>query len=103
MSDGALAAAILSGVLRACSVTSTFFPGDQRGKMNADERRVDHLYARILLEAFRYSSPDERDKAKQILAAIALAKGPLRKSDLEELLSTDTRDARNIHASIESL
>ncbi len=87
----------LEGVLSDIDV----HPGNQRGEINVDDRRIDHLYARILLEAFRHSKSRERDKAKRILAAVMLAKAPLLKSDLTELLSTDPRDARSIRASIE--
>ncbi len=52
--------------------------------------QVDLLYARIIFEAIRRSTHGERNKAKSILAAVLLAKGPLRKSDLVTLLSTDT-------------
>ncbi len=79
--------------------------GNQRDGTNAlrgADRRVDHLYARILFEAFRDSSPNERNNSKQILAAIVLAKVPLRKCDIVELLSTDTSHSSNIIASVES-
>ncbi len=52
--------------------------------------QVDHLYARIIFDAFRCSTYDGRNKAKTILATILLAKEPLRESDLVALLSTDT-------------
>ncbi|KLO05511.1 hypothetical protein SCHPADRAFT_723450 [Schizopora paradoxa] len=61
--------------------------------------RVDNLYARILFEAF--SGPqgdmDETEKvaARRILAAILLAKEPLRKEDLVELMTTDEFDSHN--------
>ncbi len=68
----------------------------------AVDRRVDRLYARVLFEAFKDSTPDERNNAKRILAAVVLAKVPLRKCDLVELLSTDTSDSEDVLASIES-
>lgn len=58
---------------------------------------VDSLYARIIVDAFPDSQDGERDKlrAKQILAAILLAKEPLRKEDLVELASADGSDSHN--------
>ncbi|KLO04488.1 hypothetical protein SCHPADRAFT_1003285 [Schizopora paradoxa] len=51
------------------------------------ENRVDTLYARIIFEAFPRSIEDERERAKRVLAAVLLAKEPLQKEDLIELMS----------------
>ncbi len=66
--------------------------GNQRNKIKEfDGRdRVDRVYARIVFEAFRHSGAYEREAAKSVLAAVVLAKEPLRKCDLVDLLSTDT-------------
>ncbi len=65
--------------------------------------RVDLLYARIVFEAFRrYSTADQLKMPKRILAAVVLAKDPLRKGDLVELLSAGASDARDVLASAES-
>lgn len=65
--------------------------------------RVDNLYARILFEAFPDSQDDsdetERVAAKQALAAVLLAKEPLQKEDLVELLSTAECNSHNTVAS----
>lgn len=53
--------------------------------------QVDILYARIIFEAFQKST--RRNKAKSILAIVLLAKEPLRKSDVIELLSTAEWDS----------
>ncbi len=64
--------------------------------------RVDRLYARIVLEAFRHSAAGEREVARRILAAVVLAKEPLRTCDLVDLLSTNTSDRNDLVMSIES-
>ncbi len=74
----------------------------QPGKVKELDEGVDCLYARILFESIQHSNPDERKDAKRILATVVLAKEPLRKCDLVELLSTDTSDPRGVLESIES-
>ncbi len=64
--------------------------------------RVDCVYARIVFEAFRHSTPGEQEMAKSILAAVVLAIEPLRMRDLADLLSTDKSDSSDVLASVES-
>ncbi len=64
--------------------------------------QVDRLYARILFDAFRKSTPPQLNKAKGILAAVVLAKEPLRWSDLIQLLSTDTQYSSDIRELVDS-
>ncbi len=65
--------------------------------------QVDRLYARIVFEGFRHSTPGEREMAKRILATIMLVKEPLRICDLVEVLSTETSNSsEDILASIKS-
>ncbi len=42
-------------------------PGNQRGKQRVFDGGLDRLYARILFDAFRDSTPNERNDAKRIL------------------------------------
>lgn len=68
--------------------------------------RIDFLYARILFEAFRLSDDIERETGQKILAAIVLAKEPLRKSDLVELLSANTSkpvDIQSVNSTLQEL
>lgn len=63
------------------------------------ENRVENMYARIIFEALPDSRNDldetEKISAKQVLAAILLAKEPLQKEDLVELTSTVEWDSHN--------
>ncbi|KLO08317.1 WD40 repeat-like protein [Schizopora paradoxa] len=72
---------------------------DERRSGIRSGNRVDNLYARIIFEAFPNPQDDldktERAAAKQILAAVLLAKEPLRQRDLVELMSTDEWDSYN--------
>ncbi len=74
----------------------------QPGEIKEIDEGVDCLYARILFESIQHSKPDERNDAKRILATVVLAKEPLRKCDLVELLSTNTSDSSDVLETIES-
>ncbi len=83
-----------------------FQSGSQKGESKLYDGRdqVDRLYARIVFEAFRLANPDDREIAKRVLAAVVLAKEPLRISDLVEFLSANASESTGIDivASIES-
>ncbi len=78
-------------------------PGNQQSKRRVFDGGLDRLYARILFEAFRHSKRDERNNATRTLAAVVLAKEPLRKSDLIELLLTDTCDSVSVEFTLREL
>ncbi len=77
------------------------YQGGKRKELDGHDR-VDRLYARIVFEAFRNSTSDEREVARSILAAVVLAKEPLRICDLAGLLSTSTSDPDELLTSIKS-
>ncbi len=78
-------------------------PGKERCKLRVFDGGLDRLYARILFEAFRHSTSDERNNATRTLAAVVLAIEPLRKIGFIELLSTDMCDSGSIESTLREL
>ncbi len=63
---------------------------------------MDNLYAKMLFDVFGQLAAQERKASRSILAAIVLAKDPLRKSDIVELLSSKDSSVDETRRSVES-
>ncbi len=63
---------------------------------------IDNLYAKMLFDIFAPLDDKGRRASRSILAAIVLAKDPLRKSDLIELLSSNDASAEDTSQSVEN-
>ncbi len=63
---------------------------------------MDNLYAKMLSDIFSQLDGTERKASRSVLAAIVVAKDPLRKSDLIELLSSNDASAEETSQSVEN-
>ncbi len=64
---------------------------------------IDDLYGRMLIGALGQLHEKERNRSRSILAAMVLAKDPLRTSDLVELLSSNVSSVDETHRSVENV
>ncbi len=63
---------------------------------------MDNLYAKMLFDVFAPLDGKERKASRSVLAAILLARDPLRKRDLVELLSSNDASAEGTRQSVEN-